>query len=63
MKINLQTKDEEKRQLGVMIYSSDYEYLQAKASTEGIKLTMLVRSILNDYMDNNKKQETKNVIK
>lgn len=62
MKLNLTTKTDEKKQLGVMIYESDYDSLQEIASNEGIKLTMLVRSILNDYLDQVKQNNITNNI-
>lgn len=53
MKLNLRKKNDETEYCGVNIYKTDKEMLTAKASELGLKVSDVMRSLINDYVDGN----------
>ncbi len=51
MNLNLKTKDEEKINVGFVIYKSDKEALDALADRLGISTSMILRSVTNDILE------------
>lgn len=53
MKLNLRKKNDETEYCGVLIYKSDKELLVSKANDKGLKVSDVMRSLINDYVDGN----------
>lgn len=51
MKLNLRKKNDETEYCGVVIYKSDKEVLVSKAAEQGLKVSDVMRSLINDYVD------------
>ena len=53
MKLNLRKKNDETEYCGVMIYKIDKKVLASKAKDQGLKVSDVMRSLINDYVDGN----------
>ena len=53
MKLNLRKKNDEIEYCGVMIYKTDKKVLASKAKEQGLKVSDVMRSLINDYVDGN----------
>lgn len=53
MKLNLRKKNDETEYCGVTIYKADKEVLVSKANEHGLKVSDVMRSLINDYVDGN----------
>ena len=53
MKLNLRKKNDEAEYCGVMIYKTDKKVLASKAKEQGLKVSDVMRSLINDYVDGN----------
>ena len=51
MNLNLKAKNESKQLLAVHIYKSDYDYMQAFAKEQGMKLSDFTRTLINNFID------------
>ena len=51
MKLNLRKKNDETEYCGVAIYKTDKEVLVSKAAEQGLKVSDVMRSLINDYVD------------
>lgn len=54
MNFNLRTKDEEKKHFGLQLYVSDHDKIYEIASNNGVTASLLIRSIINDFLDSQK---------
>lgn len=53
MKLNLRKKNDETEYCGVMVYKTDKKVLASKANEQGLKVSDVMRSLINDYVDGN----------
>lgn len=51
MNINLKPKNETKHNIGVAIYESDKKRLEEYAQSNGMTVSLIVRSLINDLLD------------
>lgn len=53
MKLNLRKKNDTTEYCGCVIYKSDKDALTAMAAAQNLKLSDIMRSLINDYVDGN----------
>ena len=51
--LNLKRKNEEKLNVGFQMYKSDKLAFETKAKEQGLSFSEALRSLANDYIDNN----------
>lgn len=58
MKLNLKAKNEGKKHLGFQIYESDFDALHAYADENGVTVSVVARSLINDFLDTVNPEQT-----